>query len=132
MELQSLSEVTIGRTTVFQSNQTVPTTTFVLKLTAHQDGGNSGDMKELTLSTRKERLSMFQVEEMMRTETSSHGRSIADLTNNGTLSMPMNIQLNQPRENSTKTSVSMFKEISSLFLNFQTTDILILSTTETL
>jgi hypothetical protein len=89
-------------------------------------------MKELTLSTRKERLSMFQVEEMMRTETSSHGRSIADLTNNGTLSMPMNIQLNQLRENSTKTSVSMFKEISSLFLNFQTTDILILSTTETL
>lgn len=53
-------------------------------------------------------------------------------TNNGTSSMLMNGRESQERENSTKTSVSMLRETSTLCHNCQTTDISTSSTTETL
>jgi hypothetical protein len=69
---------------------------------------------------------------MLKTETSLSGTDIRDSTNNGTSSMLMNTQRNQRRENSTRTSVSMLKDHSTLSLNWRKTDTLISSTTRTL
>jgi hypothetical protein len=116
MVLKSLFKVTTGRTTVSQSKETVETATSELKPTAHQDGGNSGDTKVPILLTKKERSSMSQEVKMTRTETSLLGTDTTVSTNNGTSSTPMNTQLNQSRENTMKTSVSMLKETSTLYL----------------
>jgi len=68
---------------------------------------------------------------MLKTETSRSMLNTVESTNSGTSSMLMNGRENQLRDNSMRSSVSMLKEISTLFLNYQKTDTLILSTTET-
>jgi hypothetical protein len=103
----------------------VVTATSELKPTAHQDGGNSGDTKVLTLSMKEERSLTSLDPKMRRTEISSPGTNILDLTNNGTSFMLMNIQKSQRRENSIKTLVSMLRDHSTLSHNFLQTDILI-------
>jgi len=68
---------------------------------------------------------------MLKTETSRSMLNTVESTNSGTSSMLMNGRENQLRVNSMRNSVSLLKEISTLFLNYQKTDTLILSTTET-
>lgn len=51
--------------------------------TPTQDGGNSGNTREPTLSTREERSSMFMEDTIMKEETSLHGINITVLTSNG-------------------------------------------------
>jgi hypothetical protein len=55
---------------------------------------------------RMERSWMFTAIEMMNKETSLFGRSTEVSTNNGILSTLKIGKMNQPRESSTKTSVS--------------------------
>ena len=69
---------------------------------------------------------------MLKIETSLFGASIRDSTSNGMSSMLMNIQMNQRRENSTKTLVSMLKDHSMLFQNCHLTDTLTSLITEDL
>jgi hypothetical protein len=57
---------------------------------------------------------MFKVELIMKTEISSPTRNTERLTNNSISSTRTNGRVNQPRDNSTKTSVFMLKEISTL------------------
>jgi hypothetical protein len=80
----------------------------------HQDGGNSSDTKTDGLSMREERLWMSMVAEMMKTETSLFGINMVDSTSNGTSSIKINGREIQERENSTKTSVCMLIEPSTL------------------
>jgi hypothetical protein len=80
-------------------------TTISESLLPTQDGGNSSDTEVDSFKTKEERSWMFMVTEMKRTETSLCGTSMVDSTNNGILSMLINIQRIQPRVNSTKTSV---------------------------
>jgi hypothetical protein len=78
-----------------------------------QDGGNFSDTKTDSLSTIKERLWMSMATEMKRTETSSFGTNTEEPTNNGTASTLKDGQRNQRRDNTTKTSVCMFRETST-------------------
>jgi hypothetical protein len=86
------------------------------------DGGNCSDMKVASLSMIKERLWMFKVESMLKTETSLFIKSMVKSTRDGRSSMLMSTLMNQQRVNSTRNSDSMLKEISTSFLNFHPTD----------
>jgi hypothetical protein len=128
---QRQSETTTGRTTAWKSKATVDQPTLEPHPASTLDGGNSSDLMVLTLSMRKARYSMFMVDKMLKTETSSFGTDIRVLTNNGTSSMLMNTQMSQRKENSTKDLDSMLKDHSTLSLLWHHTDTLISSTTET-
>jgi hypothetical protein len=131
MKFQRPSRTTTGNHTHLTSNQMVTAATSdVLLLT--QDGGNYSDTKDLKSSTREERFLKFKVELMLKTETSWLIAKTTKLsTNNGISSMLINGRENQLRDNSIRDSVSTLREISTLSQNFQTTDTLISSTTET-
>jgi hypothetical protein len=73
----------------------------------------------------------YQVDLIMKTKTLLSVTKITRFNKDGKLSMLMSIQLNQLKENSIRNSVSMLREISTLYLQWIHTDILILSTTET-
>jgi len=73
---------------------------------------------------------MSQVLLTKRTETSRDKTNMEELTNNGTSFTLTNGKVNQEKENSMKTSVSMLRETSTLYLNCQTIDISIYSTTD--
>jgi hypothetical protein len=75
---------------------------------------------------------MFQEVLTKRTEISLFMENMERSTNNGTSSMLMNGRESQERENSTKNSVYMLRETSTLCHNCQTTDTSTSSTTETL
>jgi hypothetical protein len=68
---------------------------------------------------------------MVKTKTSTFNQLMAESTNNGILSTLTNGKENPKKENLTKDLVSLSKEISTLFLNYQITDISISSPTET-
>jgi hypothetical protein len=90
-----------------------------------QDGGNFSDMKE-TLSEMKEvKLLLFKVELITRTETSSLKTKMERLTNNGRSSMLTSMRRSQLRDNSTRSSDFMLREISTSSPNCQITDTLI-------
>jgi hypothetical protein len=61
---------------------------------------------------KEERFSMSQEEEILKTKPSLSTTSMAKQTNNGMLSTLTNGRVNQRKENSTKTSVSMLIEHS--------------------
>jgi uncharacterized protein YjcR len=96
-----------------------------------QDGGKSSEDKEHLWLMREERLLKFKVELMLKTETLLSETKTTKSTNNGMSSMLINGRENQLRDNSIRDSDSMLREISTLSQNFQRTDILISSTTET-
>jgi hypothetical protein len=109
------SRITTGNLTHLTSNPTVdqPTSDVLLPT---QDGGNSSDTRELSLSTKEERF-LTSVETLTkRTETLRSTTRMVDSTNNGTLFTLMNGRVNQRKENSMKITDSMSKEISSLLL----------------
>jgi hypothetical protein len=112
--LQRPSNLTITEATHLLF-QTVEETVNSELLEPTQDGGNSSDTEEHSLSTKEERLWISMETEMKRTETSSFGTNTVDSTSNGIASTRTNIQENQPRDNSTKISDSTSKEISTLF-----------------
>jgi len=93
------------------------------------DGGNCSRLKENTSEPSKKvrtSTSMFKVPLILKEDTSNVMKPrMARFINNGMLSMLMNIQMNQPRVNSTKTSVSMLKDHSTLSLPSHHTDTLI-------
>jgi hypothetical protein len=96
-----------------------------------QDGGKCSDIKMLLSQMRKERYLKFKETLTRRIETLRLNHNTEESTNNGTSSMLMNGRVNPAKVNLTKSSVSMSKEISTLFLNYQTTDMLKFTTTET-
>jgi len=67
---------------------------------------------------------MFKERMILKTEMYLCGTFIEEPTNNGTLSIQRTGKENQAKENSTKTSVSMLKEISILSLAYQREDML--------
>jgi hypothetical protein len=89
-----------------------------------QDGGNCSDMRRKvpTLSMKEERSLKSKEESTLNKETSLSEIKEVPFINNGTSFTSMNTRENQERENSTKDLVSMLKETSTLFLNFQKTD----------
>jgi hypothetical protein len=72
---------------------------------------------------REERSWKFKEILIKRTETSVSTSNKMASGNNGTLSMQMNGRENLEKENSTKTSVLLLREISILFPNYHPTDI---------
>jgi hypothetical protein len=86
----------------------------------------------LSLLMKKERLWTSMVTLMLNRETLKSIQNTEESTNNGTSSMLTNGKVNQEKENSTKTSVSMLKDHSISSHNYHPTDILISLTTETL
>ena len=93
------------------------------------DGGNCSRLKENTSEPSKKvrtSTSMFKVPLILKEDTSNVTKPrTVRFINNGMLSTLMNIQMNQPRVNSTKTSVSMLKDHSTLSLPSHHTDTLI-------
>jgi hypothetical protein len=65
---------------------------------------------------------MFQEAKMLKTKTSLSGTNMAESTSNGMLSTLTNGRVNQRRENSTKTSVFMLRDHSTLFLKWEEAD----------
>jgi hypothetical protein len=109
------SRITTGNLTHLTSNQTVDQATSDVLLPT-QDGGNSSDTRELSLSTKKERF-LTSVETLTkRTETLRFTTRMVESTNNGILFMLTNGRVNQRKESSMKISDSTSKEISSLLL----------------
>jgi hypothetical protein len=80
---------------------------------------------------RKERLSTFKEMLMLKTETLKPDQRMERSTSNGRSSTLMSGRESQERENLMRSSDSMSKETSTLFLNFQTTDISRFMITET-
>jgi hypothetical protein len=124
MKSQRLSRTTTGNLIHLISNQTEDqATSDALLLT--QDGGNCSKLMGHSLEIlRITKLLQFQEELTTKTETSLLKTRMERLTNNGRLSMLTSMRRNQLRDNSTRSSVSMLKEISTLSLHYQTTDIL--------
>jgi hypothetical protein len=121
---QRLSDLNNGRTMQWKFNPTVDLTTSVSHLASTLDGGNySNSKKEHMLSIRKERLLKYQEDLITKTKTLSSVTKIPRLNRDGKSSMLMSIQLNQLKENSTRNSVSMLREISTLYLHWIHTDI---------
>lgn len=60
-----------------------------------QDGSNSLDFKETTLSMKKVKFLMFMVMSMLKTEMSLSGTDMEDLINNGRSYMLMLLSLSQ-------------------------------------
>jgi hypothetical protein len=87
-----------------------------------QDGGKCLNIKIHLLQTKKEKCWRFKAMLMLRIEILKQETSMAESINNGTSSMQMNGKENQERENSTRSSDSMLREISMLFLNCQRID----------
>jgi hypothetical protein len=89
-----------------------------------QDGGSSSKLMEHS-SKISETLKLYlsKVESTAKTETSLLKTRMERFTNNGRSSMLTSMRKNQLRDNLTRSSVSMLKEISTLFLNYQITDI---------
>jgi len=124
MRSPRLSRTTTGNPTLLTSNPTEDQATLdALPLT--QDGGNSSDTKEFQLSMRKARSLKSKAMLIKKTETLVSTHRTMESTNNGILSMLMNGRENQERENLTRSSAFMLREISTLFHNCQRTDILI-------
>jgi hypothetical protein len=76
-------------------------------------------------SMREARLWRLLETSTKRTETFESIVEIMDFINNGISSMLMNGRENQERESSMRSSDFTLKDHSTLFLNYQTTDILI-------
>jgi hypothetical protein len=131
MELIRLSETTTGRTMPWSSNLMVVDNTSKSQVESTQDGGRCGEMKLHSLSMIKERYLISKVVLILKADIFSPGTSMERLTSNGKLSMLTSIQKNQRRENSMKNLDFMLKDHSTLFLNYQNTDTLTSSTTET-
>jgi hypothetical protein len=131
MEFPRQSDHNNGRTTLLKSNLMVDQATLESPQVSTPDGGNSLDQKVLSLSTKKARSSMFKAMLMLKTETLLFTTNTERSTNNGTLSMLTNTQRSQRRVNSTRTSVSMLRDLSTLSQKWDKTDTLISSTTET-
>jgi hypothetical protein len=72
---------------------------------------------------KEERSWKFKETLIKRTEILVSTSNRMDFGNNGTLSMLMNGRENLEKENSTKTSVLLLREISILFPNYHPTDI---------
>jgi hypothetical protein len=87
---------------LLKSNPTEDQATFVSLHQSTQDGGNSSDLKELSLSTKKERSSMSKEVLMERIRTSWFTTNMERSTNNGISSMLTNIQKSQRRESLTR------------------------------
>jgi hypothetical protein len=90
-----------------------------------QDGGNSGELREDTSSTRKERFLLFKTKTltlMPRIETSKLRTEEMILDNNGRSSMSMNT-LSQRKVSLMSNSASTLREISTLSLLYQVEDI---------
>jgi len=115
MKFQRLLRTTTGSHTHLTSNPTEdhPTSDVPLPI---QDGGNSSDTKDLQLLTREERYSKSKETLILKTETLASIDNKMVSGNNGTLSTLMSGRENQEKENSTKTSDFMLKEISTLSL----------------
>ena len=96
-----------------------------------QDGGNSGEERELSLPTKEERFGMSKVELMPKTDTSLPTTDTERSTNNSMLSMLTNGRAIQRRVNSTKSTDSTLKETSTSFPICHKADISISLTTET-
>ena len=131
-ELIRSSDQTTGRTMLWKSNPMDQAAISDAHQQSTQDGGNSSRSKVLSLSMNAVKSLMFMVVLMLKTEMFKSTTSMVVSTNNGTSSMLMNIQENQSRESSMKTSDCMLKDHSTSFLNSQSTDTLILSTIRTL
>jgi hypothetical protein len=80
-----------------------------------QDGGKCSEWRANTLPTREERLCTSTKILIRRANISMLVRERTIFHTNGTLSMLINGREIQEKENSTRDSVSMFKEISILF-----------------
>ena len=75
---------------------------------------------------------MFQVQLMLKTETSTCGNSMVVSTNNGTSSTLKTGRVNQPPVNGTESSDSLLTKTSSLFHQEDKEDTLITSPEEIL
>jgi hypothetical protein len=96
-----------------------------------QDGGKCSESEELKSKTNMERLWMFKVVPIVRTETLLFGTNMAKSTNNGMLYTLTNGRESQRRANSIKSTVSMLTEHSTLSHKWDPEDISI-SSEETL
>jgi len=65
-----LSDLNSGRTMPWKSNPTADQPTFISHQALTQDGGNSSNIKMVTLLTRKQRSLKFKETLMLRIETS--------------------------------------------------------------
>jgi len=106
-------------------------TTSELKVTKPIDGGRCSSTKTISSSMCMERLWMFKDQLMQKAEISRWCKRQEKLTSNGILSMQTHGQKSQRKESSTKNSVFMYREISTLFLIYHNIDTLRLSTIET-
>jgi hypothetical protein len=131
MKSPRLFSICTGRTMLLKSNPMEDQAMFESPQVSTQDGGNSSDQTVLSSLMIKERSSMFKVLLMLKTETLLFTPNMERSTNNGILSTLINTQKSQRRVSSTKTSVSMLKDHSTLSQKWDKTDILISSTTET-
>jgi len=125
MESQRLSRVTNGKLThlTFNQMEDQPTSD---ALPQTQDGGNSGEPKVDTLSTKRARSLKFKTKIstlMLNRETSKLEPEETISDNNGKSFTSTNT-LNQRRENSTSSSVFSLKEISTLFHKWDQEDTL--------
>jgi hypothetical protein len=80
-----------------------------------QDGGNSSDTEEHSLSVREVKFFTSMETVMRKTETLKSRIRMENSTNNGTLCTLINGRVNQPRDNSIETLDSTLKETSTLF-----------------
>jgi hypothetical protein len=131
MAFQEQSDLNNGRTTHWKSNQTEEVQISDLLQTSTQDGGNSSDYKDHSLSTIDKRLWKFLEVLIMKTKTFRSTTSTEESISNGLSSMLTNTQTSQSKENSTLTSVCILRETSTLSPSYLLTDTLISSTTET-
>jgi len=121
MKFPRPSRTTTGNHIHLISNQ-MEIQTMLDALQQIQDGGNYSNMKIISLKTRKEKSWKSKVMLMLKTETSLCINLMEELTKCGMLYMLMNGRENLVKENSTKTSDSMLKEISMFNQHFLTID----------
>jgi hypothetical protein len=127
MKSPRLSETTTGRITALTSKAMETATTLEQPPVSTHDGGRCSEIKMATLPMREERLLLSQAYMIMRTTISSWNkeRKKRMSISNGDLSTLMNTKLNQPRDNSIRSSTSTLKETSTLSHKWPLTDTLI-------
>jgi hypothetical protein len=102
-----------GRTMSWKFTPTVDIHTLEPLQPKTQDGGRCSTTKMDTLSIKRVRSSMFKEQLILKEDIFNAMRiTMVRFINNGTLSTLMNMQKSQPRDNSTRTSVSMLKDLS--------------------
>jgi hypothetical protein len=80
-----------------------------------QDGGRCSDTKMATSQTRRVRSLPLTEDLTTRTETSSWNKEMARSTKDGESSTLMSTRKSQLKDNSTRNSVFMLRETSTLF-----------------